>query len=195
LYFADRSADGTLLVVGIADRNDRFAHTLRIPGGTPQRIVGGPRVGLGNTRISPDLEWLAYESRQSGRSEVYVSPIPPTGEERQVSVSGGQHPYWSADGRELLFIDPDGWLTSAAVTTSAPLAFGIPQRLFKTDLQVRDLGARRFAVAADGQRFLISSSSSRRADADTSTLRVVLNWPRLGSAQVHARQATPSSPR
>jgi eukaryotic-like serine/threonine-protein kinase len=195
LYFADRSADATQLVVGIADRRGRFASIVPASGGTPLRIVGGPGVGLGNARIAPDRGWLAYESRQTGRSEVYLSPIPSTGEEHQVSVSGGQHPYWSADGRELLFVDPDGWLMSAPVTSSAALAFGIPQRLFKTDLVAPDLGSRRFAVTADGERMLIGSSRGGRADAETSTLRVVLNWPQLGVEQVRAGQATPSSQR
>jgi eukaryotic-like serine/threonine-protein kinase len=183
LYFADRSADATELIVGIADRSGRFASIVPASGGTPLRIVGGQGVGLSNAKISADRQWLAYESRQTSRSEVYVSPIPPTGEEHQVSVSGGQHPYWTADGRELLFVDPEGWLMSAPVTTSAPPAFGIPQRLFKTDLHGRDLGSRRFAVTADGQRMLIGSSGGGRADADTTTLRVVLNWLQLGVGQ------------
>lgn len=38
--------------------------------------------------FSPDGHWLAYASSESGRSEVYVRPIPPGGGKWQVSMEG-----------------------------------------------------------------------------------------------------------
>ncbi len=73
VYFADRSADGTQLVVGIADRRGRFVNVVPVSGGAPVPVVGGSGIGLGNARISSDGRWLAYESRQTGRSDIYVT--------------------------------------------------------------------------------------------------------------------------
>jgi hypothetical protein len=44
----------------------------------------------------------------SGQLQVYASPIPATGEQWQLSSSGGEHLQWRGDGRELFFMAPDG---------------------------------------------------------------------------------------
>src|SRR2546429_626232 len=59
-------------------------------------------VGYGDA-ISPDEKWLAYESRESGRSEVYVRQLPSGPGKWQISSQGGIQPRWSGDGRELFF--------------------------------------------------------------------------------------------
>ena len=55
-----------------------------------------------NADLSPDGDWIAYQSDESGRPEVYVRPYPDVNAGRwQVSTSGGTRPLWSRDGREL----------------------------------------------------------------------------------------------
>lgn len=55
--------------------------------------------------LSPDGRWIAYQSEESGRNEVFVRPFPNVGQARwQVSTSGGGAPRWSKDGRELYFL-------------------------------------------------------------------------------------------
>ncbi len=53
--------------------------------------------------LSPDGRWLAYQSDESGRAEVYVRSWPALGGKVQVSQTGGSEPAWSRDGRELFF--------------------------------------------------------------------------------------------
>ena len=53
--------------------------------------------------LSPDGRWLAYQSDESGRQEIYVRSWPALGAKVQVSQSGGTEPAWSRDGRELFF--------------------------------------------------------------------------------------------
>jgi serine/threonine-protein kinase len=53
--------------------------------------------------LSPDGRWLAYQSDESGRNEVYVRAWPTLGGKVQVSQSGGTEPAWSRNGRELFF--------------------------------------------------------------------------------------------
>jgi serine/threonine-protein kinase len=56
----------------------------------------------GNAKFSPDGRWVAYESFEAGRPQIYVRPFQRAGERVQISTSGGQHPRWSSRG-ELLF--------------------------------------------------------------------------------------------
>lgn len=60
---------------------------------------------------------------------------------------------------------------SAPVTRTEPMDFGEPERLFKADLVERDLGSPRFAVAADGERFLVSWPKDPVRSTDTTALR------------------------
>src|SRR6185436_7342340 len=59
-----------------------------------------------NPRISPDGKWLAYQSNESGPSEVFVRPIPGPGPRVLVSVGGGIYPRWSPDGHTLYYRAP-----------------------------------------------------------------------------------------
>ena len=56
-------------------------------------------------KFSPDSNWLAYVSNESGRNQVYVRPFPEPEVKWLISeegVGGGQ-PVWSPDGRELFY--------------------------------------------------------------------------------------------
>jgi eukaryotic-like serine/threonine-protein kinase len=54
-------------------------------------------------RISPDERLVTYHSNRSGRSEIYVRSFAGDGAERQVSINGGWHAGWSADGQFIFF--------------------------------------------------------------------------------------------
>src|ERR1017187_2296929 len=66
--------------------------------------------------FSPDGKWVAYESDESGRSEVYVRPFPGPGTPFPISTGGGANPRWSRDRKELYFVAPDSMLMAAPVT-------------------------------------------------------------------------------
>src|SRR5262249_23266240 len=55
-------------------------------------------------RFSPDGKWVTYQSNESGHTEIYVQPFPPTGGKWQVSVNGGTISNWRGDGKELFFM-------------------------------------------------------------------------------------------
>ena len=62
---------------------------------------------IGN-HFSPDGRWLAYDSDESGRREVFVRPVPPrSGRKMQVSTQGGARPRFSRDGSQLFYISND----------------------------------------------------------------------------------------
>ena len=72
-----------------------------------------------NPEISPDRRYIAYQSNESGRYEVYVRPFPKVDEGRwQASSGGGTRPVWARNGRELFYLDLANRLTTVPVQAS-----------------------------------------------------------------------------
>ena len=61
-------------------------------------------------QFSPDGRWMAYQSNETGRYEIYVRPFPSGSGPIPVSTAGGVYPRWSRDGREIYFVAPDATL-------------------------------------------------------------------------------------
>jgi Tol biopolymer transport system component len=126
-------------------------------------------------QFSPDGHWVAYTSNESGVSEIYVVPFPPSeeGGKWMVSRGGGVQPRWNRNGKELFYISPDSKMMSVEVSTRPAFQTGVPRSLFATDLVDTGIrsGPMSWDVAADGNRFLIISDSST-----DSSLTVILNW-------------------
>jgi eukaryotic-like serine/threonine-protein kinase len=122
--------------------------------------------------FSPDGRFLAYESNESGRAEVYVQSFPGPGGKWQISASGGVEPQWRADGKELYYRAPDQKLMAVEIQAGSGFSAGVPQPLFpgRFDMSFR---RNRFLPAADGRRFLTVAPLGREAMTPTT---VVLNW-------------------
>lgn len=127
-------------------------------------------------RFSRDGRWIAYQSNESGRYEVYVQPFPPTGAKWQISTSGASRPRWRGDGRELFYVTADRHLAAVDVDgAGSAFTSGAPRLLFPVPdarLGATDSG---FEVTRDGRRFLINLQPR----AGASPIHVVLNWPAL----------------
>jgi hypothetical protein len=120
---------------------------------------------------------LAYASDVSGRYEVYVQSFPDGGGKRQVSTSGGSHPRWRLDGRELFYYAGDGKLMAAPVRSGESFEEGAAVSLFEFRAGPPSFFAP-YAVTADGQRFLINAVVETEPNAP---LTVVVNWAAGGS--------------
>jgi Tol biopolymer transport system component len=111
-------------------------------------------------RVSPDGRWVAYVSDSSGRREVYLRSFDRTGNPVSVSLSGGRYPQFQRDGRELYFIAPDDTMMAVdLVRNGSSITPGEPRKLFSVPLNdianaINDSAP--FAVAPDGQRFLLN---------------------------------------
>jgi eukaryotic-like serine/threonine-protein kinase len=79
-----------------------------------------------NPVVSPNGKWLAYDSDESGRTEVYVIAFPGPGGKWQVSSGGGGWPWWSADGKQLYYFGAAGKrkLMSVAIQNVETFEFG-----------------------------------------------------------------------
>jgi eukaryotic-like serine/threonine-protein kinase len=130
-------------------------------------------------QFSPDGRWLAYESNESGPYEVYVRAFPGPGGKWQISIRGGISPRWRRDGRELFYIAPDRKLMATPIQSAGQtLEAGAAVALFQTRIvdAGTQLGQRQqYAVAADGQRFLINIPVE---ESTASPITIVTNWAR-----------------
>ncbi len=129
--------------------------------------------------LSPDGRWIAFQSNESGRYEVYVRPFPDVGSGRfQVSTSGGAQAVWSPDGRELFYIQiADGRLMGVDVRTSGGgFAAGIPRVVIDGGFFVVFGQGQSYDLSPDGKRFLLIEASGADASDTLSGLTVVINW-------------------
>jgi Tol biopolymer transport system component len=108
--------------------------------------------------ISPDGKWIAYQSDETGRTEIFVRPFPDTDAgKRQVSSGGGIAPLWSRDGRELFYLSGGDDMMAVRVAPGATIDIGDPTVLFHVRRELLAPEATWYTpwdVAADG-RFLM----------------------------------------
>jgi hypothetical protein len=121
---------------------------------------------INNARISPDGQWVAYDSNENGPSRVYVQSFPVPGSKNEVSgPGGGAQPVWNAAGTELFMVS-EGNLTAVALTASGKtLQVGDARQLFPFPADSA------YDVAVKTGRFLLSVPASQPAPAT-----VLLNW-------------------
>jgi serine/threonine protein kinase/Tol biopolymer transport system component len=140
-------------------------------------------------RLSPDGRWVAYQSNESGRFEVYVMPFGAatavesggtnnTGGKWQVSSAGGSLAIWRRDGRELFFLSADNRLMAATVNgQGSAFEIGVVRTLFEVRPRPGSyLGYGSgdvYGVSPDGQRFLVNTAM---VGQETAPVTLVVNW-------------------
>jgi len=128
-----------------------------------------------NGDVSPDGRWLAFESDESGRYEIWVRPFPDVNGGRwKVSNGGGRLPLWARSGRELFYVVGNSALMSAAVEPGSAFVAGVPARLFETPYYLGgsvSLG-RTYDISPDGQKFLMIKPEP----GPPASIVVVQNW-------------------
>jgi serine/threonine-protein kinase len=201
--FAERRADGTgsdsVLRYGIFDEGlvspdgrwmvFRMGATASTAGG---RDIYGLRPGVDTAPVplvvtpydemaialSPDGRWLAYQSDETGRIEVFVRPFPNTGDAKvRVSSDGGTGPVWARDGRELFYLRGDNTMMAATVTAEPALRVGEPVPLFRLPAHLAELDAQWYTpwdIGPDGRFLMVRSAEGGRRNA--TPLIVVENW-------------------
>ena len=133
--------------------------------------------------FSPDGQWLAYVSNESGRHEVYVQPYPGPGERHLISTNGGEQPAWSENGRELFYVQgglmnpPAGvpTLMSVKVETTRAFRAGTPEVVFESPDLSTPWG-RNYDVAPDGQRLLLTLKKEPTTNPAPTQMIFVQHW-------------------
>jgi len=174
--YPEWSADGkTLYYQRLTGALGWSIYAVPLDGSAKPRLVLAPPTPQANIqffRISPDGRWIAYQSNESGRSEIYAASLTGGGGKWQVSNGGGNWISWRQDSKELFFLGPDLKISSVAFDGSgAQPVIGTPKALFAVDNSV--LVGSLFDVSPDGQRILLNAVPPEAP----SPIELVMNWP------------------
>ena len=174
------SGDGKYLVYSVQmNANDLWI--LPLSGDKKPREFLSTRFNETEAVFSPDTRWVAYQSNESGRLEVYVRPFEGAGK-WQVSEGGGSFPRWSGDGRQLFFRDAEGIMSVPITVAGASIEVGRARRALKGTfrggvggISVGALTLPDYDVTRDGSHFLMYPPDAKTA-AKAEHVTVVLNW-------------------
>jgi len=133
--------------------------------------------------FSPDGRWIAYQSDETGRFEIYAQSFPGRSGKVSISNTGGTQPRWSRNGKEIFYIRPDSTLMAAPISSEPDtLRVGVPVALFQTRIAGGALvpapNKQQYDVSRDGGRFIVNMSIE---EASTTPITVILNWKPPGS--------------
>jgi Tol biopolymer transport system component len=131
--------------------------------------------------ISPNGKWIAYDSDETGRYEVYIRPFPSGDGKWQVSTNGGWYPRWQKDGKELFYLDAaaNGKILSVRVNISGQAPeFSSAAPLFDSGyININHGVHHKYAVSPDGKHFIIPrAEATLTGDTRQLPITVVLNW-------------------
>ncbi|MEE8386074.1 MAG: protein kinase [Dehalococcoidia bacterium] len=174
--------DGTNLAFeAVGERGDVDIWIRPVDGSAPARLLVGSQANERCPQFSPDRQWLAYTSNESGRAEVYLRRHHPDGEPGayvlKVSRTGGFDPRWSADGGELFFTSSSSQLLRVRVESFDPLRVSEPEVLVSDPRELRALGLygrSRFVPMPDGERLAFVQNPD--VDTKVKQIDLVLNW-------------------
>jgi serine/threonine-protein kinase len=181
------SVDGRTLVfterLGLPASVNRDIWTLTLGDAAPAaRPFLASAADESSAELSPDGRYLAYESNQSGRLEVYVQPFPGPGRRELVSADGGAQPAWAPNGGALFYrvSGPGPMLRMMAVDVTLGHAFaaGKPRVLWEA-MRPRypgGTGGRTYDVAPDGRRFLMIQQRDSVPQPPVTHVVLVQNW-------------------
>jgi serine/threonine-protein kinase len=125
--------------------------------------------------FSPDGRWIAYQSNESGRNEVYVRPYPGPGGQWQISTGGGVSPTWSRTTPELFFGTPTQQIMVATYQVDGD-AFRAEKPRLWSDARYKTRGTfRPFDLHPDGKRFALAPAAPAPGGARQDHVTVIFN--------------------
>jgi len=128
--------------------------------------------------LSPDGRWLAYESTETGRDEIYVRPYPNVNDGKwQVSTQGGINPVWAHNGREIFFVSQARDMMVAGVSLTSSVEVDSREALFNVNELGLDARANYAGWDIDiDDRSLIMIQFGATGDQGRNEFILVQNW-------------------
>jgi eukaryotic-like serine/threonine-protein kinase len=136
----------------------------------PFPFIQTPQFDEAHAKFSPDGRFIAYDSDESGKRQVYVTAFPGPGGKQQVSTSGGEDPIWRRDGRELFFLSEGKMMAAEVKTNGSSLEIGNIQLLFDAHTGFGPFV--HYDVAPDGKRFVVATLG----EGGSAPMNLVVNW-------------------
>ncbi len=126
--------------------------------------------------FSPDGQWLAYVSNETGSNEIFVRPYPGPGGAWQISTGGGGGPIWAPNGQELLYMNGNQ-LMAVDIETESGFTTGAPRLLFEDLFRPSTGNVASYDVNAGGDRFvMIQDAAVTDIEAQPDQIDVIGNW-------------------
>jgi Tol biopolymer transport system component len=169
-WTSDWSPDGRRIAV-YGGKVGLNVFVIDLDSGATVHPVTSTRAVARNARFSPDGRWLAYQSNETGRMQVYVVSYPDLATKRPVSTDGGTEPAWRPQGGELYYRNGPSMMV-VPIRTSPGLEVGAPRELFRGPWLEDIYGDRSYDVMPDGAHFLMFEANPAAAPE----LRVIRNW-------------------
>ena len=175
---------GTLLYADMPFGEPERVGALPLQDRPHARSIFPPKYNVEWAILSPDGKWIAYDTDESGRPEVYVAPYPALEPRERISTDGGLHPLWAPDGRELYyrmgtttgdmehrFLGQKSRVMAVSIETKPALKAGQPRMLFEGPYFE---SGHDIAVTPDGKGFILIRENDTTGPKD---IEVVVNWP------------------
>jgi serine/threonine protein kinase len=168
-YVLDWSPDESVALIS-SERKDMDGDIWALPltgDRKPFAVVKGPAYER-TAKFSPGGHWIAFESDEGGRNEVYAQPFPGPGTRIPISVGGAVSlsAKWPRGGHEIFYVAPDLRMMAVPVNESgSTLVVGTPRVLFTL------IAGDRSMPSYDGQKFLVN-----RVVAAPPPISIILNW-------------------
>ena len=172
-YPVDWSRDGKFLLFMQSKQGKNALWLMPTSGQEPPRLLVEDPFYLSDGSFSPDGQWITYTSREQGGDHTFVMPISGTGTKHQISFkSSTLYPMWRKDGRGIVYVDDQGYITETMVTIhNSELAVGDTRILFRGNPEDLSTSSRAYDIAPDG-RFLVNTHSQE----NQTQIVVVSNW-------------------
>ena len=122
------------------------------------------------TVYSPDGKWLAYNSHQTGRYEIWIRPSDGSGSPRQLSVNGGIEVVWCPCGDVFYRRGDEIWSSSVNLDDSPEMG---PEMLSFTMQDFLDTPGRSFDVSSDGHNLYYVQLAEPAID---DRIHIITNW-------------------
>ena len=172
LFVTEWTNDGNYLNVSAQNKDNNF-DILAIPlreNAESMAIVNSSHDEFGGT-VSPDGNWIAYTSTESGQEEVYVTSFPEPSGKWQISNNNGDRPHWSKDGTKIFYLDDTDTINEVAVDGSGSrFNVGKIEKLFEIEGQ---RPGNVYSVLGNGEEFIVNQ---RINTISKSKVILVTNW-------------------
>jgi DNA-binding winged helix-turn-helix (wHTH) protein/Tol biopolymer transport system component len=151
-YATSLTADDSWLIITMDQKSSTFIYVASMT--DPKAVMvweGSDAFDASDGVLSPDGRWLAYQSSESGRPEIYVRRFRGPGEKLRVSARGGTEPQWAPDGKAVLFIS-GGMLIKSDLTAGDTPRVTSESFLFPINsagMMEQALGQSHYAVTAE----------------------------------------------
>jgi Tol biopolymer transport system component len=165
-YASSWSPQGFLLFNVLSRGTELWALPVKDPDKAVPLLQGG--ANYSGALFSPDGHWVAYESNESSRNEIYVKAFSGDRLERggRVSPNGGHSPRWGPDGKHLYYLGLDYKLMTTTLTLGTDVQATTPTALFQAPHTLD------WWPSPDGKRYLFLAPLQQQ----DSPFTVVLNW-------------------